>query len=152
MTTLMVTKHKSKWLSMETMSPNHETCTILATDTTHWICNSYTLLFQAIDHLADFMPLLTMMMPPMTTSTACHTPNRSNNTTPNLSNQTSLTQPTAEFANSTDNNFVMMIPMPLAIMTSLTPLSDSHISDSDAANQTTCHSKNTTHWIRDSFD
>ena len=81
-----------------------------------------------------------------------HTLDQSNDTTSKLSNRTSPTKCTAEFSNSVDNNFVMMIPMPPpALRISSTALSDSHNSDSDMTNQTTCHNANTDNWLSNSF-
>ncbi len=146
-----------KPLSMETRPPNPDTCTIPVTDTTHWIHNSCTLLFQAVDRMADFAtPLLMTTMlqktKPTTANTTNHTPDQYNNTTSKPSNRISPTQSTAELAKPVANNFAMMPPMPPPVTTnSPTWLSDSHIPDSDMASPTTCHSENTIQWLSDSF-
>jgi len=100
------------------------------------------------------LPTMTMMPTTMlmTANTTRCTPDRSKDTASQLSNRTSLMQSTAELASTVDNNFEMMIPMPPpATTTSLTPLSESRISDSDMTDQITYNSENTVHWLSNSF-
>jgi len=141
----------TKQLLTETIPPDPKTCTILATNTIHWIRDTYTLFFPTVDRLVDLLLPTTTMMPTTENMTRC-TPDQSNETASNLSNQTLPTQSTTKFDYAADNNFAMTIPMaPPETKTLLTPLPDSHFSDPDTTNQIPRHSENTAHQMGNPF-